>query len=254
MRYTYGTSDIAANRLEEIAEFFNPFSIQFIGKYVQEPANSVIDLGCGPGFTTSMLSQALKCDKVYGMDSAPHFLKMAEERFPQFAFVEHDVTKTPFPVRADVMYSRFLLSHLRDVVNIINRWAGELLDGGTLIIEELEGIDTDVSVFQKYIKINIGLVASQGAELYIGKVLTDGVYQANVVCNEPFEIPVENYKAAAWFYPNTITIWEQEKYVLNNSTPRERKEISDELLRIKESRDTRKGSTWKIRKLILNRT
>lgn len=128
MRYTFGTSDIAANRLEEIAGFFNPFSIQFIGKHLQEPINSVIDLVCGPGFTTSMLSQVLKCDKVYGLDSAPHFLTTAKERFPQFTFIEHDVTKTPFPVRADVMYSRFLLSHLRGAVNIVDRWAGELLD------------------------------------------------------------------------------------------------------------------------------
>jgi len=254
MRYTFGTSDTASNRLEEIARFFNPLSIQFIRKYVQQPVGSVIDLGCGPGFTTSMLAQALKFDKVYGIDSAPHFLKMAKERFPQFTFVEHDVTKTPFLVRADVMYSRFLLSHLRDVVKIVNGWAGELFDRGILIIEELEDIDTEVPVFQKYIKINIGLVASQGAELYVGKVLTDGVYQANVVCNEPFEIPVENYKAATWFYPNTTTIWDQEKYVLDITTPGERKEISDELLRIKEARDTRKGSTWKLRRLVLKRT
>jgi trans-aconitate methyltransferase len=152
MRYTYGTSDIAANRLEEIARFFNPLSIQFIRKYVQEPVGSVIDLGCGPGFTTSMLAQALKYDKVYGLDSASHFLKMAREKFKQFTFIEHDVTKTPFPVRADVMYSRFLLSHLRDVVSLINRWTGELLDSGILIIEELEDIDSEVPVFQKYIK------------------------------------------------------------------------------------------------------
>jgi hypothetical protein len=55
-------------------------------------------------------------------------------------------------------------------------------------------------------------------------------------------------------FPNTITIWEHEKYILDTSIERERKEISDELLRMKESRDTRKGSTWKIRKLILKRT
>lgn len=123
-----------------------------------------------------------------------------------------------------------------------------------MIIEELEDIHTDVPVFQKYVKINIGLVASQGAELYVGKVLADGVYLADVVCNELIEIPVENCKAAAWFYPNTITIWEQGKYVLDITTPGERKEVSEELLRIKESRDTKKGNTWEIRRLVLKRT
>jgi hypothetical protein len=37
MRYTFSTSDIAANRLEEIATFFNLLSIQFVRKYIQEP-------------------------------------------------------------------------------------------------------------------------------------------------------------------------------------------------------------------------
>jgi hypothetical protein len=75
-----------------------------------------------------------------------------------------------------------------------------------LIIEELEDIYSEVSVFQKYIKINLGLVASQGAERYVGKILADGLRKAEVLCNKCIEIPVESFKATAWFYLKTITI------------------------------------------------
>jgi hypothetical protein len=66
MRYTFGTSDTASNRLEEIARFFNPLSIQFIRKYVQEPVGSVIDLACGPNteFTQFLFIARGSCGKV----------------------------------------------------------------------------------------------------------------------------------------------------------------------------------------------
>ena len=253
MKYTFGTSEAATLRLEQIAELLNPMSKTFIRKYVIESVGSAIDLGCGPGFTTNMLYEATGCSNVYGIDSASNFLKIAAETFKHCTFINHDVTKTPLPVHADVMYARFLLSHLLDVVELVKRWVEELPNKGKLIIEELEDIETDNPVFQRYLAINIGLVASQGAVLYVGKTVADGVYDADVLCKECISIPVTNYQAATWFYPNTVTIWEQEQYVLDNINAKVRKELSDELLRIKQSHDTMEAGTWKLRRLVLQR-
>ena len=253
MRYTYGTSKAAARRLEEIAKFFNPFALQFIRRYVNGPVNSALDLGCGPGFTTDMLSQATECPHVYGVDKSDTFLKLATSRFKHCNFIKHDITTTPLPVRADIMYVRFLLSHLKDVVELVNRWIPELQDNGILFIEELEDITTDVKVFQKYIKINDGLIASQGAHLYVGTTLANGRYNADILCNSCLTIPVANYLAATWFLPNTLTIWKEEQYVLDRVSQAEREEISTTILQIKESGDAREGSTWKIRRLVLKR-
>ena len=253
MRYTYGTSEAAAGRLEEIAKFFNPLALQFIRHYSKGPINSATDLGCGPGFTTDMLSKATDCPHVFGMDKSDNFLKVAANRFKHCTFIEHDVTKSPFPVRADVIYVRFLLSHLKDAVELVNRWILELQDNGILFIEEVEDVTTEIKVFQKYLKINAGLIASQGSHLYVGTILANGVYNADVLCNECVTIPVANCQAAAWFLPNTITIWEQEQYILDNVTQAEREEVSTALSRIKESGDSRNESTWKIRRLVLKR-
>ena len=77
LRYTFGTDNSAAARLEEIATFFNPFAINFIRENVHGSIDSAIDLGCGPGFTTDMLSIATECPKVYGFDKSGHsFQKM----------------------------------------------------------------------------------------------------------------------------------------------------------------------------------
>jgi len=151
------------------------------------------------------------------------------------------------------MYARFLLSHLTDVVALVNRWLPELKEGGMVFIEELEDITTEIGVFRKYLKINNGLIASQGASLYVGPLLAGGSYDADVLCNECVTIPVANYQAAGWFFPNTVTIWKEEHYVLDSTSQEEREEISSDLLRIKESNDTHRGITWKMRRLVLRR-
>jgi SAM-dependent methyltransferase len=251
MRYTYGTGEVAAERLEGIAKFFNPLSYEFICRFVKGAITSAVDLGCGPGFTTNMLYNALECSHVYGIDTSPHFLALAAQKFKHCTFIEHDVTVVPFPVQADVMYVRFLLSHCGDAIALVNRWTTQLPAKGKLLIEELESIDTVVPAFKEYLEINSALIASQGASLYVGSPLGSSLYEATLLCNECIAMSVVNYQAATWFYPNTISIWEQEQYVLDRVSPLRRKNISKEILKIKESRDPAMDSTWKIRRLVL---
>ena len=253
MKYTFGTDEAAAQRLESIARFFNPPAVDFIRGNVDGPVRTAVDLGCGPGYTTDMLSSAIDCQDVYGLDTSSAFLKMAAYRFPHCTFVEHDVTRAPFPVRAEVMYVRFLLSHLRDVVDLLNLWTTQLESGGRLLVDELEMVETEVPVFKEYLAVNEDLVASQGASLYVGGLLANGVYNAEVSSNECVEIPVANGTAATWFLPNTLTIWEEDPFVLDRVAPARRREISDEIRRIQEAGDPRAGNTWRMRRLVLQK-
>ena len=253
MKYTYGTSESAAERLKAIADFFNPLAYKFICQYINQPIKSATDLGCGPGFTTDMLYRTTHSPNVYGFDASANFLKIASARFKESTFIEHHVTKVPFPVQAEVMYVRFLLSHLKNVVELVKLWTTQLIKNGKLIIEELEGVDTHVPVFKEYLEINNALIASQEASLYVGNILGSATYDTDVLYNECITISVANYQAATWFYPNTITIWEKEQFVLEKFAKKQREKISAEILRIKESKDTSEDSTWKIRRLVLRR-
>ena len=253
MKYTFGTDKAAAQRLEEIARFFNAAAKDFIREHVDGPIGSALDLGCGPGYTTGMLSSAIYCPNVYGMDISSKFSRMAAERFPHCTFVEHDVTKAPFPVRPELMYVRFLLSHLRDVVDVVNLWMTQLSGAGRLIIDELEMVETEVPVFKEYLSVNEALIASQGASLYVGRLLAAGCYEAQVLHNECVDLPVSNVDAATWFLPNTLTIWEEDPYILEKVAPARRREISGEIRGIKEAGDPRMGNTWKMRRLVLQK-
>lgn len=252
MRYTFGTDETAARRLEEIAKIFNPLAEHFIRNNLNKPIDTAIDLGCGPGFTTDMLARGADCRIAYGLDNSEAYIAYAGNKFPNLNFIKHDITKTPFPLTADIMYTRFVLAHLRDVNNLLAIWANELNDHGMLFIEEVEDIQTDLDVFKKYLKTNIGLVNSQGADLFVGKSLKY-VSTANVVLNESVTIPVKNSQAATWFYPNTLSIWKGEKYILETLAQDEIYEISESLRDIKNNKTDDGDIAWVIRRLVLKK-
>jgi trans-aconitate 2-methyltransferase len=253
MRYSYGTSNAAALRLELLSGLFNPHSEAFIRNYCAGSAASALDLGCGPGFTTDMLSRASGCSKVYGMDSSDNLLAHALKNFPKHSFIRHNVTEMPFPVKPHIIYARFLLTHLQDIVSLVNRWIQEMPVNGMLFIEECEAIETDISVFAEYIKVASDLIASAGGHLYAGEILAEGVYNAEVLCNEVVTIPAPNSTVAEWFYINTTTLWEREQYVLGATAPETRKRISDEILKICDTGDMSTGSIWKLRRIVLKK-
>ncbi len=118
---------MAAARLGMLARVFaettGPFVDTFGGE-VDKPA-LVIDLGCGPGCTTSLLAGMLDAGEVVGLDSSERFVELASRTAMEgVSFRVHDVTAVPFPVGpANVMYCRFLLTHLADPAGALAAWA-----------------------------------------------------------------------------------------------------------------------------------
>jgi len=252
-RYTFGTGSIAAERLQYLNDFFNPGSRAFIAQILDKSANTIIDLGCGPGFTTNMLYEVTNCPNIYGFDNAGHFIELAKNNFENLNFIKCDVTDVPFLVKADAIYSRFLLSHFEQIEIIVNNWINQLNTNGILLIDEMENIETDIDVFNRYLVVNNGLVKSQNANLYIGNVLNNLTYQAENIYNKCDAIRLKNWEAATLFYMNTISIWENEPYVLDILSDREKKEISDELLSLKNNKTEKSSVTWKMRRIALKK-
>ncbi len=253
MRYTFGDTMTAIERLKRIADFFNPLAAEFIAENLTGKTGSVIDLGCGPGYSTEMLANATGADPVYGIDISDNFLAFAKEQYPNFTFLKHDVRETPFPVKADAIYVRFLMSHLNHIRLLVENWLQALYPSGYLIIDELEDIYTERKVFRDYLDISNGLVQSQGADLFIGKVLSEELKGLHIVVNVSSLIPVNDHMAASWFYPNTISIWNTEEWIRNRISENDRMKISDELLRISGQISSGSSITWRMRRIILTR-
>lgn len=252
MRYTYGTGDTAVTRLRTVSDVFDPYSSAFVRKHAPEGISCAVDLGCGPGFSTTMLAMAARAKRTFGIDSSETFLSSAKASFG-YDFYHYDVTLTPLPVKADLIYCRFLLSHLADPVELIDDWLRELAPGGLLLLEEVEDIRTDVEVFQRYLEVNTELVASQNARLFVGEEIAAGNYSHAALVNEPVYVPVSVTSAAAMFYPNTVSIWEEEESVLNRLSPDERVDIASALRHLAESSPEADTVQWTMRRMVFPR-
>ncbi len=207
MAYTFGDSERAAARLENMAAFFNPLAAAFLRSLLTGPVPVSVDLGCGPGFTTDMLAKASGSPETIGLDNSENFLTLARNRFPHLRFVLHDITKDHLPVAADLVYLRFVLSHIAQPRQVTERIVSSLAHKALLVIEELEDIESEVTTFRDYLATNAAIVASGGSRLYIGKYLSEMRTASKVLHSERLVLPVPDWQAATWFLPNTQTIW-----------------------------------------------
>jgi trans-aconitate 2-methyltransferase len=250
-RYTFGDGDAAERRLEHIASFFNVSAESFLRLHVTRPAEIAVDIGCGPGYTTQMLGRSVTAARVVGFDISEDFLRRAAARLPRCEFMRHDIRNTPFPVAPDLAYCRFVLTHIPNAPALVDRWIQALAPGGWLVLDELEGIETDVSLFQRYLEINTGLVASQGGNMYVGAALQAASCKAHVVLSEAARLAVPNRMAASWFHPNSMTIWKREPYVLAHVDETEQEAVSRSLAHIRDTDEPRGHATWIMRRMIL---
>jgi len=253
MHYTFGHTNIAVDRLKTIADFFNPLAVEFIRSFLSEGVTSAADLGCGPGYTTDMLAEASFAPFTTGLDNSAHFIRTARKNYPQHQFNFCDLTHWTTDDSYDIMYCRFLLSHLNNLKYLLHSWINHLNKGGKIFIDELEAIQTEIPVFRRYLEINNRLIGSQGATLFVGKNLDKVIEGVKIIINKSDRIIVKDSLAATWFYPNTVSVWNEDKFILKHVPTGERKEISDDLLEIKNSTDETSNITWTMKRIILTK-
>src|SRR5512140_3794077 len=134
--YTFGDGEVAARRLQALAETYAGSSAALLRR-LGAVEGGAVDVGCGPGHTTELVAEVLRPGWTVGLDRSARLLAAARARLPALRFVEHDVTVAPFPTPpAAAIYSRFLLTHLPDPAAAVRTWAGALAAGGRLVLEE----------------------------------------------------------------------------------------------------------------------
>lgn len=169
--YAFGDSKLAARRLELVAKVFAPTSRAFIAESVGFRPRLAIDLGSGPGYTTRLIANTLAPAATVGIEISPAFLSAARAGTPNsnVSFVRHDVTRMPLPPgEPDLMFARFLLSHLPQPEAAVTGWMTQLRPGGLLLLEEVEWIRTENPAFSTYLEIVVAMLADRGQDLYVG--------------------------------------------------------------------------------------
>ncbi len=175
--YTFGESDRAAERLARLAELFQPSLVAFVtragfGPRGRNAPQLTLDLGSGPGHTTSALAELLGAE-VVGIERSAHFVELARARgAPRTRFEAHDVTEIPFPVGpADLAYCRYLLTHLSNPAEVVRGWAHALRPGARLLLQETAEMSSVDAVLGRYYELVGEMQAHYGQKLHIGREL-----------------------------------------------------------------------------------
>ena len=172
--YTFGRDELAARRMELLDEVFGPAGDQVLRELAggRQEWGTVLDLGCGPGLTTLRLADVLRPDRLFGLDLAETFLSIARERVPGATFLRHDLNKLPYPGSpADLVYARYVLSHLPEPERHLAEWRTQLAEGGVLVVEENHSIRAWEPVFDHYLRCAAEVMGGAGGNLYIGRTL-----------------------------------------------------------------------------------
>ncbi|MHC4593247.1 MAG: class I SAM-dependent methyltransferase [Planctomycetota bacterium] len=176
----------------------------------------VLDLGCGPGDSTLFLADVLDCAHAVGLDSSQSFIARAQARETErVSFVRHDVTSTPFPVGpADLVFCRFLLTHLKKPLDIVSTWPSQLKPAGRLLIQEVEAIETANDTFATYMGIVEAMLEAQSNRLYLGSALHAMEDPAGLrrLMSRTSRLPVTTGDAATMFSLN-VENWRHQPFI-----------------------------------------
>ena len=256
IEYLFGDSDLAAHRLKVLADVFAASSRAFMSEAGNPAPRLAVDMGCGPGHTTHLLADALRCQRAIGLDNSEHFIGLAEKTATdRVSFSLHDVTRVPFPVGpCDLIYSRFLLTHQPDPETLIAKWATQLHPTGRLLLEEVDSIRTKNQTFVNYIQIVEQTLANAGGDLYIGQRLAaagtpDGLLTRS---SRTVRVPVTNQLAAKMFSMN-IQTWKHNAFVQEKYSAVSTQQLEESLLRLTAKPSSDGGIEWGLRQLVYKR-
>ena len=172
--YTFGDTDLAAERLRLLARVFAPSSARLLASLSELGGELAVDLGCGPGHSTELLAGHVPATRVIGLDRSPHLLEQArrEHQNARLSFLSCDVSLAPLPVpKARFLYSRFLLTHLRDPAQVVSRWADAAEPNARLVLEETAFMSGEHPAFSRYYALVERMQAHYGQRMYIGREL-----------------------------------------------------------------------------------
>ncbi|HVR63291.1 MAG TPA: methyltransferase domain-containing protein [Polyangia bacterium] len=176
--YTFGDTDLAAERLRILARAFEPTSRAFLARvraraYGEAPVALAVDLGCGPGYTTCLVRDVMAAAVTTGIDRSPRFLARAALRAADdLRFVAHDVTAPPpAAAGADLLYARFLLTHLARPAAALRAWADVAAPGAHLLLEETAALTSAHPALARYHALVGALQRAHGQDMTIGRTL-----------------------------------------------------------------------------------
>lgn len=171
-RYTFGDNTRASARLRRLAEVYEPETRALLDRCPVHAPALAVDLGAGPGWSTRLVQSVLSPVRTVGLEASERYAEEARHNAPGAEFIVCDVTRSPLPVeRPEVLFCRFLLTHLRDLHHVLGAWAAAAAPGARLLVHETERLEADHPTLRRYYELVGQLQRHYGQLLHVGESL-----------------------------------------------------------------------------------
>lgn len=255
--YTFGDRTEASLRLGRLAELYESETRALLVRGGTRASNVAVDLGCGPGWTTQLVHEVLKPRRTVGLDASERFIEEARrDRSAELGFHVCDVTQGRFPVaEPDVLFCRFLLTHLSGVGDALTAWAKAAGPNASLFIHETESLESENAAIARYYELVDLLQEHYGQKLYVGAQLTEVVAQNGwkIVDSERVVLKKPAWKMAELHLSNLRT-WRQDGFAQETFDAQELDALEKSLARIVSGEDDAGVVANAARQIIARRT
>jgi ubiquinone/menaquinone biosynthesis C-methylase UbiE len=173
-RYTFGDNEQASLRLRRLAEIYEQETRELLQRGDIRGPRLAVDLGCGPGWSTQVIRDVLSPDRTVGLDASDRYIAEARKQHSGLEFEVHDIARAPFPLRTpDVLFCRFVLTHVRAVGKVLRTWAGVAAPRALLFVHETESMETENPSLRRYYEMVAQLQKHYGQTLEVGSILEE---------------------------------------------------------------------------------
>jgi SAM-dependent methyltransferase len=193
-------------RLRFMARVLQPGTDALLDRVGVAPGARCLDVGCGGGDISTVLARRVgPSGSVIGVDLDAEKLDMArreagEQQLTNVEYRAGDLRDVDPPGTFDLIYARFVLTHLPDPAAAVTRFRGWLRAGGAVVVEDIDYqgcfVWPPLDAFQRYCALYCETVQRRGGDPFIGprlpQLLQDGGFtQVSVAMNQPLGLDAD---------------------------------------------------------------
>ena len=165
-------------RLRILARVMQPTTRHLFEQIGLEKGSSCLDLGCGGGDVSFDLARWVgSTGMILGLDMDEEKLAMARceaeaQNLDNISFALSDITTWQAETKFDMIYGRFILTHLQDPASVLAHMAQALRPGGIMVFEDIDFTGhfcyPASAAFNRYVELYSEVVHRAGADPNIG--------------------------------------------------------------------------------------
>ena len=114
-------------------EFVSRYGEELLSLLRAEKEERILDLGCGTGDLTHLISR--KAKEVVGLDKSSNMIRTARTKYPELEFLLGDAADFNFDKPFDAVFSNAALHWVLDYMGCIRSMYRNLKSGGRLVLE-----------------------------------------------------------------------------------------------------------------------